>query len=63
MPRIWNYTGTETRFDYELGFFYSAVLIIIVVIWTADIFWRVVDTNCVKFARWLEELLIIKPQT
>ena len=59
MPFMWSLTGSEPRFNFELGFFLSACLIIPGIIWAADVFWRVVDVNCVKFARWVENHLIV----
>lgn len=60
MPRMWALTGFEQRFNYELGFFFSACLIIPFTIWAADVFWRAVDMPCVRFARWLESKVIVQ---
>ncbi|KAB8336730.1 hypothetical protein FH972_021039 [Carpinus fangiana] len=54
LPWMWGHTGVEPRFNYELGFFYSGLIITAVLIWVSDMFWRGVDIPCVKFARWLE---------
>lgn len=40
---------------FELNFLKSSIVIVIAVIWAADVFWRAVDTPCVIFARRLEK--------
>lgn len=54
MGVFWNLFGSETRAQWEMGFALSAVITIPCIIWAADIFWRVIDIPCVKFARWFE---------
>jgi peptidoglycan/LPS O-acetylase OafA/YrhL len=54
MKTSWTYTGKETMTKYCLGFLMGFMVILPVVFWAADVFWRLVDTQCVKFARWLE---------
>ena len=55
MPNIWLYiTGKETRLGYVSGFFIGGPILLFVAYWIADIFWRMVDIPCVKFARWME---------
>lgn len=56
---MWRKTGVEPRWNMELGFFLSACLIIPVTVWAADIFWRLVDTPVVQFARHFESKLIV----
>lgn len=51
----WGMTGWDTPMKYNLGFFLSTLLIVPLVVWAADLFWRGVDTPCVKFARWFEK--------
>ena len=58
-PNIWARTGRDPRFNFELGFFISCCFIIPVTVWAADVFWRLVDTPVVKFARWFESKLIL----
>ncbi|KAH6631011.1 acyltransferase family-domain-containing protein [Chaetomium sp. MPI-SDFR-AT-0129] len=48
----WGMTGTEGA--YEAGFVLAAVVIVPVVIWAADVFWRVVDAPVVRLAKWVE---------
>ncbi|KAK4144177.1 acyltransferase family-domain-containing protein [Dichotomopilus funicola] len=48
----WGVTGTEGA--YEAGFALAAVVIVPVVIWAADVFWRVVDAPVVRLAKWVE---------
>lgn len=59
MSNSWYLTGIDPRWRFELGFFIAAIFIICEVIWAADIFWRLVDTPAVKFARWLESKCIV----
>ncbi len=53
MRAIWERTGTEGT-NYTLGFVLSSFLVVPMVIWAADIFWRAVDAPIVRFAKWLE---------
>lgn len=41
-------------------FMLVAAATIVVTVWVADIFLRVVDVRCVKFARWLEKQLFVQ---
>lgn len=51
----WGVTGTDAEgVAYEAGFALAAVVIVPVVIWAADVFWRSVDAPVVRFAKWLE---------
>lgn len=54
MPTTWKLTGKETIPQYCLGFFLGFLVILPVVFWTADVFWRFIDIPSVKFARWVE---------
>ncbi|OOF92648.1 hypothetical protein ASPCADRAFT_509063 [Aspergillus carbonarius ITEM 5010] len=60
MPNIWALVGKETNFQYCLGFFIGWLICLPVSLWAGDIFWRAVDIPSVKFARWLEDKLIVK---
>ncbi|KAF2096402.1 acyltransferase-like protein [Rhizodiscina lignyota] len=51
----WSVTGRDTPMKYNLGFFLSTLVIVPVTVWIADLFWRGVDTPCVRFARWFEK--------
>jgi peptidoglycan/LPS O-acetylase OafA/YrhL len=55
----WQITGHKTESAYLGGFILGAVINIPLVIWAADVFWRFVDAPSVKFARWLENKLIM----
>ncbi|RDW77855.1 hypothetical protein BP5796_05707 [Coleophoma crateriformis] len=49
----WGVTGTD-GWAYNTGFIVAAFVNIGLVIWAADVFWRVVDAPTVRFAKWLE---------
>jgi peptidoglycan/LPS O-acetylase OafA/YrhL len=38
----------------ELGFVYAFVIVTVVTVWCADLFWRGVDKKCVMLAKWVE---------
>lgn len=57
---VYDMTGIEGNQFYR-GFWIGSVLVFVSVMWCADIFWRAVDTPCVKFARWFENKLSVKP--
>ncbi|KAI1167724.1 acyltransferase family-domain-containing protein [Nemania serpens] len=55
----WGITGIDDRPAYRSGVVLAAVINIPLVIWAADIFWRVVDVPSVRFAKWLESKLSV----
>lgn len=55
----WDMTGIETEGAYLTGFLIGAAVNIPLVIWAADVFWRAVDAPSVKFARWVEQNLLL----
>ncbi|KAA8648987.1 hypothetical protein EYZ11_000768 [Aspergillus tanneri] len=60
MPNIWNIVGKETNFQYCLGFFLGWLICLPLSLWAGDVFWRAVDIPSVKFARWVEDQVIVK---
>ncbi|KAI1188121.1 acyltransferase family-domain-containing protein [Nemania serpens] len=54
----WGVTGIDGP-AYGKGVVLAAVINIPLVIWAADIFWRVVDIPSVRFAKWLESILSV----
>lgn len=50
----WGITGVE-GVAYKLGFALASVFVLPLVVWAADVFWRMVDAPVVRFARWFEE--------
>ncbi|KAI1199695.1 acyltransferase family-domain-containing protein [Nemania serpens] len=54
----WEITGIDGP-AYRKGVVLAAVINIPLVIWAADIFWRVVDIPSVRFAKWLESKLSV----
>jgi len=59
MDFMWTHVGRDTYFKKELGFGVAGIIDLIAIIWTADIFTRVVDTPSVNFARWFEDKCIV----
>jgi peptidoglycan/LPS O-acetylase OafA/YrhL len=59
----WKLTGVETEGAYVVGFLIGAAVNIPLVIWAADLFWRAVDAPSVKFARWVEQSLLVDELT
>ncbi|EGS18590.1 uncharacterized protein CTHT_0051950 [Thermochaetoides thermophila DSM 1495] len=51
---VWRLTGTQTTGRYVGGFVVACGIVVPLVLWVSDVFWRVVDVQCVKFAKWLE---------
>lgn len=60
MPGIWGITGKETNFQYCFGFLIGWLICLPISIWAGDVFWRAVDIPSVKFARWVEDRVIVK---
>ncbi|KAI4721431.1 hypothetical protein E4T48_02286 [Aureobasidium sp. EXF-10727] len=60
MDFMWSSFGRDTVLKKEIGFGVAVVWVVIVVVWMADLFMRVVDTPTVRFAKWLEEKCIMK---
>ncbi|KAI4726330.1 hypothetical protein E4T49_05839 [Aureobasidium sp. EXF-10728] len=54
LDTLWNAMGADTYLQKETAFVVSAVVVTMVVVWTADLFMRVVDVPSVRLARWLE---------
>lgn len=60
MKFTWTHvTGTDTDGRYITGFLLASFLVIPLVVWVADIFWRGVDEPVVKFARRVEERVVV----
>lgn len=53
-PTIWSIVGYETMAGWLFGFCTGSCVVIVIVLWAADLFWRTVDTRCVTLARWFE---------
>lgn len=49
----WAITGVE-GVAYNWGFALGSVFVLPLVVWAADVFWRLVDAPSVRFARWFE---------
>ncbi|GME49711.1 Acyltransferase 3 [Neofusicoccum parvum] len=61
-PTIWSVVGYETMTSWLFGFLVGSSVVIVVVFWAADLFWRVVDMRCVAFARWFEGICFEKSE-
>jgi hypothetical protein len=42
----------------ELGFGCAFIMVTIVTVWCADLFWRGVDVKCVQLAKWVESKMV-----
>ncbi|KAM7216315.1 acyltransferase [Rhypophila decipiens] len=52
---VWmNITGVETDTAYVAGFGLASLLVVPIVVWVSDVFWRAVDEPVVRFGKWLE---------
>jgi peptidoglycan/LPS O-acetylase OafA/YrhL len=54
VPAIWKITGNSTDTRYEVGFGLGFLVLVPVVLWAADLYWRFVDVPCIRFARRFE---------
>lgn len=55
VPLMWQFTGNDSTFSYQLGFVLALLPLTLVVMWVADVFWRLVDLPSVRMARKLEQ--------
>jgi peptidoglycan/LPS O-acetylase OafA/YrhL len=53
-PVLYQIFGKATFWGRQLSWVGGLVLFLPIIICVADLFWRVIDTPSVKFARWLE---------
>ncbi|RDW89278.1 hypothetical protein BP6252_01310 [Coleophoma cylindrospora] len=51
---FWGLIGDNNAFKYELGWCLSFVILLPIVIWIADMFWRAVDMRSLTLSKWLE---------
>ena len=54
VPAIWSITGNDVTLNYETGVILGFLILCPVVLWLADIFWRLVDLPSVKLAKLIE---------
>jgi len=59
LPTVWNVTGMDSMVTFELGFFSVAPVVVLVTFLAADLFTSAFDDTSVRFAKWLEERLIV----
>lgn len=57
VPLMWKITGTDTELQKQVGFGLGILLCALVVFWVADVFCRIVDEPCTRFAKRLEAKL------
>jgi len=60
VPWFWQFTGRENQWAKEAGWGMAFVVQTMLVIWAADVFWRVIDNRCVAFAKWCEMMVTEK---
>lgn len=61
-PWMLRLVGRETTLRYCIGFGLAYTLLLVVVVWVADVFWRGVDMKSVRFAAWLEAQITEHPK-
>ena len=54
--------GQGTTLRYCIAFGLAYVLLLMIVLWVADVFWRGVDMKAVRFAAWIERQLVANSQ-
>jgi peptidoglycan/LPS O-acetylase OafA/YrhL len=59
VPWLDDVFGKATLWERQLSWLVGLVMFLPIVIFVADLFWRVVDTPSVKFARWLEGKCVV----
>ncbi|KAF2735898.1 hypothetical protein EJ04DRAFT_599339 [Polyplosphaeria fusca] len=52
---FWSIFGKEKVWQYELGIGVAFVLQVVVTMWVADVFYRLVDLPSVRFTKWIED--------
>ena len=60
VPLMWRLTGNHTEVRYEAGFCLAVVIVAPVVFWAADLCWRSVDVGAVRFARYIEQQVLLE---
>ncbi|RAH51406.1 acyltransferase family protein [Aspergillus brunneoviolaceus CBS 621.78] len=60
MPRLWAITGRATNFQAGVAYLLGWMICLPIALWAGDLFWRAVDIPSVRFARWVEEKVIVK---
>jgi peptidoglycan/LPS O-acetylase OafA/YrhL len=48
---VWRVLGSSTALTYQLGIIIAFAITLVISVWFADIFHRMVDTPCAKFTR------------
>lgn len=62
-PFMWRFvTGSETEFQWQLGFALGLGALCPLVLWVADVFWRLVQMPCVELARAVERRCLMSPR-
>lgn len=55
VPLLWACIGKDTQVQYQTCFILGFLLVFPIVLWVADIFWRVVEQPCIRAAAFLFE--------
>jgi peptidoglycan/LPS O-acetylase OafA/YrhL len=58
-PLFWSITGRDETWRYIVGFTAAYVVLVGVVIWVADVFWRTVDMPCVRLGKRFEKFVCV----
>ncbi|KAL8791648.1 MAG: hypothetical protein Q9195_005731 [Heterodermia aff. obscurata] len=60
VPLMWKVTGTHTEGRYEAGFCLAVLIVAPIVFWAADLCWRYVDVGAVRFAKYIEQQVLVE---
>lgn len=62
MEFLWRTLGRDTFVRKETGFVVAAAFVLVVAVWAADLFMRVVDGPTIRFAKWMEGRCVVQGQ-
>lgn len=58
-PLFWSVTGREDTWRHAVGFTAAYIVLVAVVVWVADLFWRTVDIPCIRLGKRFERLVCL----
>lgn len=57
-PFFWSIIGMEQTWRYVTGFVVAYLVLVAIVVWVSDVFWRAVDRPCLNLAKALQSYLM-----
>ena len=58
-PFFWTMTGTEDTWRYVVGFVAAYMTLVMIIVWVADLFWRLVDRPSTRVAGKLQRIMTL----